>query len=63
MNTYKVEGGFVVADGYWLPGLYETKEVAEMAAKIDDSILLELESTINIQQNRSIKLCDLNDSL
>ncbi len=55
-KVYPAGEHWVVADPYWLPGVYATREAAELAPECDDAQLLELHESLD----RPITTSDLH---
>lgn len=61
IETYHVGNGWVVAQGYWLPGLYDSEQTARYACRLSDRILTHVAETISSVhgENRMITMNDL----
>lgn len=61
ISTYEVNGAWVVAQGYWLPGGYEDEATARYACRYPFEVLQELNDRIYRVdgENRPITRADL----
>jgi hypothetical protein len=57
--TYQVLGGWVVAQGHWLPGVFDTEATARYACRFPDDTLEFLRQDVLIAEDRPITRADL----